>query len=114
MTTKRIEVCYSDEWLRVFGPLDCGVEDDSEDASREYQSIAIRTLEADPRAVDFEIDWAIGQRRMCHGWNGAKFTFQSGGIATFADLTDDEKDAIYAADEAATAAANAMLAASSE
>lgn len=114
---KRIEICTNDEWYRVFGPLECGVEDDTEEATKEYQRVAIDRLEMDDRAAEFEIVTAQGQRMMCHGWNGAQWEnratgagYHIGGIGTFAALTDEEIAAIDDAHEAATDAANKIIA----
>ncbi len=106
---KTVEFCTNDEWMRVFGPLDCGIEDDSSDMTNAYQSAAINALRDDPRASAFEVVAAQGQRILCHGWNGAQFTYQLGGFGTYADLTDDEKAALDEADDAGRAAARKLM-----
>jgi len=91
-----IEVCFSNEWLTLYGPLsDLGTESDHQDeAGNEWFTKVIRRLEAE---LDVETISAQGQRMFCHGWNGANtFSRKGDGFGTFDDFTDEEWNQVEA------------------
>jgi len=88
---KTVELCTDREWLEVFSAIDFEGIEFIDDAASEF----INTL--DDKLIDagFEVVFARGQRRTCHGWNGAN-TFEKllGPVGSFDDLTNDECEMI--------------------
>jgi hypothetical protein len=70
-----------------------------------YRQAAIDSIE------DSGLRWcnARGQRVLLSQWMGAKFPFRRGAIGTFATLTDAQRAAIDAADDAGRAAAQKVI-----
>ena len=95
-----VEVATSCETIR-----ECVGLEDHDEACAAYRQAAIDSIE------DSGLRWcnARGQRVLLSQWMGAKFAFRRGAIGTFATLTDAQRAAIDAADEAGRAAAKAEV-----
>jgi hypothetical protein len=95
-----VEVATSCETIR-----ECVGLEDHDEACAAYRRAAIDSIE------DSGLRWcnARGQRVLLSQWMGAKFAFRRGAIGTFATLTDSQRAAIDAADEAGRAAAQKVI-----
>ena len=98
-----VEVATSCETIR-----ECvGLEDHDaiDEACAAYRRAVIDAIE------DSGLRWCDprGQRALHSQWMGAQFTFRMGAIGTFATLTDAQKAAIDAADDAGRAAAQKVI-----
>lgn len=95
-----VEVATSCETIR-----ECVGLEDHDEACVAYRQAAIDSIE------DSGLRWcnARGQRVLLSQWMGAKFTFRRGAIGTFATLTDAQRAAIDAADDAGRAAAQKVI-----
>lgn len=88
-----LEICNNEEWLRVYGGYTYkDKNDEGEEGDEEFNASAfdeyVENVKSmfDEEYTDFVA--AKGQRIMCHGWNGAHFTYRNGGIGTFDVLTE--------------------------
>ena len=90
---KKLEIATNTEWIRVFSSVDFeDVEDCYEDQAADCYINHVHNLLMD----EFETVHAKGQRKTCHGWNGANtFKTKIGPVGTFEDLTKDEIETIY-------------------
>lgn len=107
-----IEAAEADETIRICGGLEdfAGLEHPAIGAACEaYHAAACDALRADPRAGRLFACTPIGQRRLHSAWAGAKFAYQCGALATMATLTEDEKAAVSAADDAGREAAKKVI-----
>lgn len=105
-----VEIATADETIRICGGLEdfAGMEHHAmENACVAYNRAATLALEGCGRLN------AVGPRgsRILHSaWQGARWSYASGAVATMAtDLTDAEKDAISAADDAGREAARKVI-----
>lgn len=109
-----VEVATADETIRMCGGLDefAGLEHTGmQDACAAYREAAVESLRRDRRAHRLEDCAPKGPRVLASQWAGAGFAYSRGAIGTMArDLTDDEKDAISAADDAGREAARKVIA----
>ena len=81
------------------------------EATAAYRMAAIHSLRDDPRAKRLDDCPPKGQRCLHSQWRGAHWGYHSGAIGTMADdLTDAEKAAISAADDAGREAARKVIA----
>jgi hypothetical protein len=81
------------------------------EATEAYRRAAINSLRDDPRAKRMDDCPPKGQRCLHSKWRGAHWSYSSGAIGTMAsDLTDAEKAAISAADDAGREAARKVIA----
>lgn len=103
-----VEVATADETIRMCGGLDEHAEHPAiAEACEAYHRAATDSLTGAGR-----LNWCAprGQRVLHSQWMGAKFSYRCGAIGTMAtDLTDDEKAAISAADDAGLAAAMKVI-----
>ena len=94
------EICDNAEWLTVYGGF---IERDGDDLDREAAASFVSRLESEiqrrlPEAVCVSPG---GQRKLCHGWNGAGFTTKLGPVGSWGTLTAEQVQAIENAIEAA-------------
>ena len=82
---REIEVCFSSEWLRVYGPLGPVATTDECDS---WSASIFELL----RELGYQPHNPRGLRITCNGWHGAgnKFARHAAGLGTFEDLSDDE------------------------
>jgi hypothetical protein len=109
-----VEVAQRDETIRICGGLEdyAGLEHTAmPEACEAYHAAACDALRADQRASRLFPCTPVGQRMLHSGWMGAKFSYQCGAIGTMHDLTEDEKAAVSAADDAGREAARKVIAA---
>lgn len=108
-----VEVSATDETIRMCGCVEdyAGLEHTAtQDACAAYRAAAVEALRRDPRARRLDDCLPRGPRMLHSQWAGAHWGYSSGAIGTMArDLTDDEKAAIDAADEAGRQAARAVI-----
>ena len=95
-----VEVATTCETIR-----ECVGLEDHDEACAAYRQAAIDSIE------DSGLRWCDprGQRVLHSQWMGAQFEFSSGAIGTFAFLTDAQRAAIDAADDAGRAAAQKAI-----
>jgi hypothetical protein len=74
-----------------------------------YHAAATAALAGDSRARRLVADRPQGQRILHSAWAGASFSYSCGAIGTMGTLTDDEKAAVSAADDAGRAAARKVI-----
>lgn len=105
-----VEVATGNETIRICGGLDDYMEHPAiAEACEAYHRAATDALTGAGR-----LNWCApsGQRVLHSQWMGAKFGYRCGALGTMAtDLTDDEKAAISAADDAGREAALKVIAA---
>lgn len=109
-----VEVAQRDETIRICGGLEdyAGLDHTAmPEACEAYHAAACDALRADQRASRLFPCTPVGQRMLHSGWMGAKFSYQCGAIGTMHDLTEDEKAAVSAADDAGREAARKVIAA---
>jgi hypothetical protein len=108
-----VEIASCDETVRICGGLEdfAGLEHPAIDAAAQaYRSAAFDSLSGDERARRIVASPPRGQRVLHSQWCGAKWGFSCGAIATMSGrLTDGEKAAISAADDAGRAAAQRVI-----
>jgi hypothetical protein len=108
-----VEFAVADETIRMRGADDViGLEHHAmQEACAAYRTAAINAMRDDSRAARLE-DCPPKGRRMLHSqWCGAHWGYSSGAIGTMAtDLTEQEKEAISAADDAGREAAKKVIA----
>ena len=94
MSNKKLEIATNTEWLSDCSFVDFeDVEDCYEDEAADCYINHVHDLLED---AGFETVCAKGQRKTCHGWNGANtFKTKIGPVGTFEDLTKDEIETIY-------------------
>lgn len=106
-----VEVATADETIRICGGLEdyAGLEHPAiREACEAYHRAATDALLDKGR-----LNWCApsGQRVLHSQWMGARFAYSAGALGTMAsDLTDDEKAAISAADDAGREAARKVIA----
>lgn len=104
-----VELAEATETIRICGGLEdyAGLEHHAMEAAvQAYHSAAAEALARDPRASRLDVRGPRGQRILHSGWCGAKWGYQSGAIGVMSEtLTEAEKAAISAADDAGRAAA---------
>lgn len=98
MAKRQIEVCSNNEWIADGWDLRVW----ENEAAEEWFGEVCRRID-DEFGFDTSIA-ARGQRRMCHGWNGANtFSRKESGLGTFDVWTDEEWGrAVAIADEVAS------------
>ena len=107
-----VEFAVADETIRDCGHLDqfAGVEHPyMADACAAYRAAATTALADDPRGGRLVVESPRGQRILHSAWAGAHFAYSVGAIGTMGDLTDDEKAAVSAADDAGREAARKVI-----
>jgi hypothetical protein len=107
-----VEFAVADETIREQAGLYdfAGLEHpEMPDACAAYRAAATAALADDPRASRLVIEAPRGQRILHSAWQGAKFAYSVGAIGTMGDLTDDEKAAMSAADDAGREAARKVI-----
>jgi hypothetical protein len=81
-----------------------------EAACQAYRSAVIESLADDPRAARLNVVTPKGQRILHSQWCGAHFSWTRGAMGVMSGtLTEDEKAALDAADDAGLAAAKAEV-----
>ena len=112
-----VEFAVADETIRMRAADEViGLEHPAmQEACAAYRTAAINALRDDSRAARLEDCPPRGQRILHSQWCGAHWGYSSGAIGTMAsDLTDDEKAAISAADDAGREAARKVIAEAEE
>jgi hypothetical protein len=112
-----IEAAVADETIReCAGLTDYGGLDHSEmpQACAAYRTAALAALDADPRAGRLTVIAPRGQRMLHSQWCGAHFSYTAGALATMGDLTEAEKAAVSAADDAGREAAREVISAADD
>ena len=107
-----VEFAVADETIRDRGGIDefAGLEHPyMADACAAYRAAATATLADDARAVRLVAAHPQGQRILHSAWAGAYWSYSSGAIGTMASLTDAEKSAVSAADDAGREAARKVI-----
>lgn len=109
--TVAVEFAVADETIRT-----CAIDDliglehtAAAEACEAYRRAAVDALEADDRAGRLRAERPRGQRIVHSQWAGAGWSYSAGAIGTMAQLTDDEKAAVSAADDAGRRAAQAIV-----
>jgi len=100
--TRKIEVCESEEWLTLLGPLRDLAREPTywDEVGTEWTNGVLDRLGLE--IANVEAECARVPRSTCHGWNGATFRRKDCGIGTFDDFSDDEWDqAVTIADDVA-------------
>ena len=103
-----VELAEDDETIRICAIADLtGLENPARQAAcRAYHAAAAEALAGDPRAARLNVRSPRGRRVLPSQWMGARFAHTCGAIGVMSDsLTDDERAAISAADDAGRAAA---------
>ena len=104
-----VELAEADETIRICGGLEdyAGLEHPAMQAAcQAYHAAVAEALADDPRAARFNVRSPQGRRRLHSQWMGAQFAHSCGAVGVMiGTLTDDEKAAISAADDAGRAAA---------
>ena len=107
-----VEIANENETIRICGGLEdfAGLEHPQiEQACEAYHSAVCDAIAGDRRAWRLFARVPHGQRLLHGGWMGAKFSYSSGAIGTMADLTESEKAAVSAADDAGREAARKVI-----
>jgi hypothetical protein len=107
-----VEFAVADETIRDRGGIDefAGLEHPyMADACAAYRAAATATLADDARASRLVADCPQGQRILHSAWAGTYWKYSSGAIGTMAALTDAEKSAVSAADDAGREAARKVI-----
>lgn len=96
-----VEVCWNVEWIRENALNQHRIDEpDLEDAAIAYRSEVFSALSD----CGFDVEFAKGDRRGFHQWNGAYFKTRLGCVGSFQELTKEQAEAINealkAADEA--------------
>ena len=87
----RVEVCTCVEWVRENDFDKDGIEErDWDEATNTYIAAVMTGL----RDKGCEVVSAKGQRKFYHGWNGAHFVDRCGCVASWTQLTDEQKKII--------------------
>jgi hypothetical protein len=81
----------------------------ADEACAAYRKAAIDALRDDPRAGRLTAETPRGQRLLHSQWAGARFSYSAGAIGTMGDLTEAEKAAVSAADDAGREAARKIV-----
>ena len=104
-----VELAEADETIRICGGLDdyAGLEHPAMQAAcQAYHAAVAAALADDPRAAGFNVRSPKERRRLHSQWMGARFAHSCGAIGVMSgSLTEDEKAAISAADDAGRMAA---------
>lgn len=106
-----VEFAICDETIRT-----CAIDDliglehtAASEACAAYHRAATQSLIDDTRAGRLTVESPRGQRRLHSQWMGSGWKYSSGAIGTMADLTEDEKAAVSAADDAGREAARKIV-----
>jgi len=106
-----VEFAVADETIRT-----CAIDDliglehtAAAEACAAYHRAATQALIDDTRAGRLTVSSPRGQRRLHSQWMGSYWRFSSGAIGTMGDLTEDEKAAVSAADDAGREAAKKIV-----
>lgn len=87
----RVEVCTCVEWVRENDFEKDGIEEsDWDEATNTYIAAVMNGL----RDKGCDVVSAKGQRKFYHGWNGAHFLDRCGCVASWAKLTEEQKEII--------------------
>jgi hypothetical protein len=108
-----VEFAVADETIRDGAGIDefAGLEHPyMADACAAYRAAAVAALADDPRARRLVADRPQGQRILHSAWAGTYWKHSSGAIGTMGELTEAEKAAVSAADDAGRAAARRVIA----
>ena len=97
-----LEICDNAEWLTVYGGFiardEYGDELDTLAAASFVSRLESEIQRRLPGAVCVRPN---GQRKLCHGWNGAGFTTKLGPVGSWDKFTAEQVQAIEEAIEAA-------------
>jgi len=107
-----VEVATEDETIRICGGLEdfASLEHPQiEEACNAYHAAVCDAIVDDPRAWRLSVGSPRGQRLLHSGWMGARFAYSSGAVGTMAELTENEKLALSAADDAGREAARKVI-----
>jgi hypothetical protein len=107
-----VEFAVATETIRDRGGIDefAGLEHPyMTEACEAYRAAAAEALEDDHRARRLVVERPQGQRILHSAWAGTYWKYSSGAIGTMGDLTDDEKAAVSAADDAGREAARKLI-----
>lgn len=107
-----VEFAVANETIRDRGGIDefAGLEHPyMAEACEAYRDAATSALEDDARARRLVVDRPHGQRILHSAWAGTYWNYSSGAIGTMGDLTEAEKAAVSAADDAGRAAARKLI-----
>jgi len=107
-----VEFAVANETIRDGGGLDefAGLEHPyMADACAAYRAAAVAALADDPRALRLVADRPQGQRILHSAWAGTYWKYSVGAIGTMGELTEAEKAAVSAADDAGRAAARRVI-----
>jgi hypothetical protein len=106
-----VEFAVADETIRT-----CAIDDliglghtAAKEACAAYHRAATQALIDDTRAGRLSVESPRGQRRLHCQWMGSYWKFSSGAIGTMGNLTEDEKAAVSAADDAGREAARKIV-----
>jgi hypothetical protein len=106
-----VEFAVADETIRT-----CAIDDliglehtAAAEACAAYHRAATQSLIDDTRAGRLTVSSPRGQRRLHSQWMGSYWRFSAGAIGTMGDLTEDEKAAVSAADDAGREAARKIV-----
>ena len=106
-----VEFAICDETIRT-----CAIDDliglehtAASEACAAYHRAATQSLIDDKRAGRLSVESPRGQRRLHSQWMGSYFKFSAGAIGTMGDLTEAEKAAVSAADDAGREAARKIV-----
>lgn len=109
-----VEFAVADETINLCGGVEgfAGLDHPYiKEAADAYRAAAVEALRRDPRASRLESCRPRGQRLLHSQWCGAHWGYLSGAIGCMAaDLTEEEQDAISAADDAGREAARKVIA----
>lgn len=99
-----LEICDNAEWLTVFGGhIDYDRDSGELDQTAAANFISRLESEIQKRLPEVVCTRAVGQRKLCHGWNGAGFTTKLGPVGSWSKLNPEQVRAIGEAIEAAEA-----------
>ncbi len=109
--TVGVELAVADETIRT-----CAIDDliglehtAASEACAAYHRAATQSLIDDKRAGRLSVESPRGQRRLHSQWMGSYFKFSAGAIGTMGELTESEKAAVSAADDAGREAARKIV-----
>jgi hypothetical protein len=107
-----VEFAVADETVRDRGGIDefAGLDHPyMADACAAYRAAAVAALADDPRARRLVADRPHGQRILHSAWAGTYWEYSTGAIGTMGKLTEAEKAAVSAADDAGREAARKVI-----
>ncbi len=107
-----VEFSANVETIRICGGLEdyAGIDHpEMQRACDAYRRAAIKAMEDDSRAGRLSAEQPQGQRILHSVWAGVRWGYSRGAIGTMAQLTEDEKAAVSAADDAGREAARKVI-----